>query len=187
MRNRMMIKRGLCVSLAGAVLVLAAAPLAAQSFSSLKNHDTNAPLDVDAERIEVRDREQIAVFSGNVKVVQGDLTLTADEIRVYYQRSGDSNPTIERLDATGDVRLVSPTDKARAQNGVYDVEERTITMTGAVELQRRADTLKGQRLQVNLTSGAATLDGAPPRGTEPAIRVTGRFTVPPKQSEPQSR
>lgn len=184
-----MIERSLLVPLASALLLLSASPLAAQSFSSLKNHDTEAPLDVDAERIEVRDKEKIAVFSGNVKVLQGDLTLTADEMRVYYEQVGDGDPTIQRLDASGNVRLVSPTDKARAQNGVYDVQERTVTMTGDVQLQRRDDVLNGQRLQVNLTSGTATLDGAPPRGAEPAIRVTGRFAVPPKQSDdkPQSR
>lgn len=184
-----MIERGLLVPLASALLLLSASPAAAQGFSSLKNHDTEAPLDVDAERIEVRDKEKIAVFSGSVKVVQGDLTLTADEMRVYYQQVGDGDPTIQRLDASGNVRLISPTDKARARNGVYDVEERTVTMTGDVQLQRRQDVLNGQRLQVNLTSGTATLDGAPPRGNTPAIRVTGRFSVPPKQSDdkPQSR
>ena len=45
--------------------------------SALKGHDTDAPVDVAADRIEVQDRADRAIFSGNVEVRQGNLQLSA--------------------------------------------------------------------------------------------------------------
>ena len=68
-----------------ALLVLAG-PAAAQT-SALKGHDTDAPIDFDAARIEVRDKDQQASLSGDVKIRQGDLTLDADPVKLFYLRS----------------------------------------------------------------------------------------------------
>ena len=46
-----------------------------QPRSALKGHNSNAPVDVTADRIEVQDRANRAIFSGNVTSTQGDMTL----------------------------------------------------------------------------------------------------------------
>ena len=51
-----------------AALPLASAALAQESVSALKGHDPDAPIDVAADRIEVQDRSDRAVFAGNVHV-----------------------------------------------------------------------------------------------------------------------
>ena len=55
-----------------------------QPLSALNGHNTNAPVDVTAERIEVQDRADRAVFSGNVHVTQADLTLDTARLTVAY-------------------------------------------------------------------------------------------------------
>jgi lipopolysaccharide export system protein LptA len=79
------------LSLAFAATVMLAAPLpVAAQVSALKGLDTSAPIDVDAARIEIQDAANQAVFSGDVVIRQGKLTLYADSVKVLYTRkSGD--------------------------------------------------------------------------------------------------
>lgn len=151
-------------------------PVAAQ-VSALKGLDSSAPIDVDAARIEIQDAANQAVFTGAVVIRQGNLTLYADSVKVLYtQKSG--NPEMQRLDARGNVKLVSPSERATADVGIYDVDGRIITMTGNVTLDRGGSVLKGQRLVLNLVTGQSSFDA---RGAGPAAtpgRVTGRFVVP---------
>lgn len=157
------------------------APAVAQ-VSGLKGFDSNAPIDVDAARIELQDSASQAVFSGDVVIRQGALTLYADSVKVLYVRTGNDTQ-MQRLDARGNVRLVSPTEKATGNAAIYDVKGRIITMTGNVTLNRGGSNLQGQRLVLNLATGQSSFDargGAAAKPGAPAGRVTGRFTVPPR-------
>jgi lipopolysaccharide export system protein LptA len=161
--------------------ILACLALAAPGFaqvSALKGLDTSAPIDVDAARIEIQDAANQAVFSGDVVIRQGQLTLYADSVKVLYTRkSGD--PEMQRLDARGNVRLVSPTERATANTGIYDVDGRIITMTGNVVLDRGGSVLKGERLVLNLATGQSSFDARGGASAKAAPgRVTGRFVVP---------
>jgi lipopolysaccharide export system protein LptA len=164
-----------------------AAPAAAQT-SALKGLDTGAPIDVDAVRIEIEDAEDQAVFSGAVVIRQGRLTLNADTVRVLYKRDGAGNLAMQRLDARGNVKLVSPTERATARSGIYDVGGKIITLSGDVVLDRGGSNLKGQRLVLNLVNGQTSFDGrgggtAAAPGTKPG-RVSGRFIVPERSPKP---
>jgi lipopolysaccharide export system protein LptA len=166
--------------LIAALLLGLAVPAASQGAgpgaSALKNHDTRAPIDIDAERIEVRDRESQAIFTGDVQVKQAAMNLGAATLRVFYERSGGGNPTILRIDAEGGVSLTTPSERARASYGIYDVSQRQLTMIGDVVLTQGDSVLRGQRLAIDLDSGRSTLDGATGGGAR--SRVTGRFVVP---------
>ena len=159
--------------------LLAAAPALAQD-SALKGHDSNAPIDVSADRIEVRDADNQATFSGAVSIRQGTMTLDAASVRVFYTRTKSDAPEISRMDAQGAVKLTSPSETATARYGIYDVAQRQVTMVGDVVLTRGGNVLRGQRLAIDLDSGRSTLDGAGAPGVTPGAggRVTGRFVVP---------
>ncbi|WP_374763069.1 LptA/OstA family protein [Yunchengibacter salinarum] len=158
-----------------AALMMLMAPITAHAQSVLKEHDTYQPLDISAERLEVKQKEGRALFEGAVKVVQGKLTLTADELTVFYENAQESDdPSIRRLDARGDVMLTSTTEKVTADWGVYDVDRRLVTMGGDVQLTRNDSVVRGKRLELDLETGLTKLDGA--KGDE--NRVRGRFSVP---------
>jgi len=170
-----------------AILVLLIAlvntvPALAQSTSALKHHDTNAAVDFDAARIEVLDKQNQAVLSGAVKVRQGDLDLAAEQIKVFYQqKAGDR--VVKRMDASGGVRLTSPSETATGRLGIYDVERRLVTVTGGVVLTQGQSVLRGERLAIDLDSGRSTIDGrsgaeTPAQAGQPSGRVTGHFVVP---------
>ncbi len=165
-----------------ALLAFAATPAAAQGIttSALRGLDTKAPIDVDADRIDVLDQQNQAIFTGNVRVRQANLTLEADRIKVAYARPAGSkggDPVIQRLDADGNVRLATPTERATGRFGIYDVDKRILTLIGDVVLTQGTTKVKGNRLTIDLASGRSTLDGRTSTG-QPGSRVSGRFAVP---------
>ena len=97
------------------VAVAVAQPALGQGAgSALKGHDTDAPVDVAADRIEVQDRANRAIFSGNVDVRQGNLRLNAARITVVYANSGGGGTAIERIEATRRRHHAQPDARPRA-------------------------------------------------------------------------
>ncbi|WP_414901522.1 LptA/OstA family protein [Sphingomonas flavalba] len=164
-------------------LLLLGASGATAHAQALKNHDTRAPVDVEADRIEVQDRADRAIFSGNVRVRQSGLALDSQRVTVAYaDAAAGSSIQIRRLDAAGGVVVRSRGETARGDFAIYDLDRRQITMLGNVILDQGSNHLRGARLVYDLDSGRASVDGAATGG--PRIeggtggRVTGRFTVP---------
>lgn len=164
-----------------AVAIVAAGPAGAQA---LKNHNANAPVDFEADRIEVQDRADRAVLAGNVKVRQGNLALDAARLTVAYTGALTAgNPTVQRLDASGGVTVRSPGETASGEFASYDLNRRLITMIGGVTLNQGANVVRGGRLVIDLNSGRSVIDGSAVGGA-PGVsggtggRVSGRFSVP---------
>lgn len=153
--------------------LVAVAPAMGQS--GLRGHNSNAPVDVGADRIEVQDRNNRAIFSGNVVARQGDLNFNSARLTVVYANSGGSGTDIQRLEASGGVTLRSPSETARSQFAIYDVDRRIVTMIGGVTLNQGGNHVQGGRLVLDLDSHRAVMDGGTASN---GGRVTGRFTVP---------
>lgn len=149
---------------------------AQSGVSALKGHDSDAPVDVAADRIEVQDRADRAIFVGNVQVRQAELTLATERLTVAY--TNEEGVQIQRLDAAGGVVVRSPSETATGNFGIYDLDRRLITLVGDVKLVRGGSQVNGQRLVIDLESGRAVIDGGPRGVNQGGGRVTGRFTVP---------
>jgi len=164
-----------------AFAALGLAPAVGQQTSALRGHNSNAPVNVAADRIEVQDRADRAVFSGNVVATQADMTLTAPRVTVAYARSGGVQ--IERIDASGGVTVRSPSETAKGQFGIYDLNARLITLVGGVTLTQGQSHVSGARLVIDLNTGRAVMDGGGAPGTKSSGgRVTGTFTVPQRKT-----
>jgi lipopolysaccharide export system protein LptA len=162
-----------------------------QGVSALKGHNSNAPVDVTADRIEVQDRADRAIFVGNVHATQADMTLDTERLTVAYSSkaagasgasSGPGGVQIHRLDAAGGVVVHSAAETARGDFGIYDLDRRLITIIGNVRLTQGNNVVNGARLVINLDSGRAVIDGGPPGVNQSGGRVSGHFTVPQKNS-----
>lgn len=150
--------------------------LAQDPVSALKGHNADAPIDVAANRIEVQERADRAVFVGDVRVRQASLTLDTARLTVAYSSAGGIQ--IRRLDASGGVVVRSPSETARGNFGIYDLDRKLITLVGDVQLSRGGSQIAGQRLTIDLNSGRAVVDGGPAGVGQSGGRVTGHFTVP---------
>ncbi|WP_174273456.1 LptA/OstA family protein [Sphingomonas bacterium] len=171
-----------------AVPALAALPAIAlaQGVSALKNHDSNAPVDVTSDRIEVQDRQDRAIFVGNVHATQGTMVMDAQRMTVAYAKpAGGGELQIQRIDASGGVTVVDPSERAKGSYGIYDLNRRIITLIGGVSLVRGGNTVNGARLVIDLNTGRSTVDGSAAGGAgvpgstgKSGGRVTGHFAVP---------
>jgi lipopolysaccharide export system protein LptA len=165
-----------------AVTLLGVGAAHAQQVSALKGHDSRAPVDISADRGEAQDRADRVVFAGNVLVRQEELTLRTARLTVAYS-TGDGID-INRIDASGGVTVTSPSETARGDFAVYDLDEGLITMVGNVRLERGGSFLSGERLTIDLNTGRAVMDGGLRGVNQGGGRVSGRFTVPKKNSKP---
>ena len=146
-------------------LMLAPACLAQEAKIAFGDmaQDTSLPVEVAADQFSVNTADGTAVFSGNVVVTQGEMTLSAAEVRVQY--SADQSE-IDQLIATGGVSISNLADSAVAEEAVYTVATGVIVLTGSVRLAQGPSTLQGQKLTINLSDGSGVMEG----------RVTTTFT-----------
>ncbi|WP_343080340.1 lipopolysaccharide transport periplasmic protein LptA [Ostreiculturibacter nitratireducens] len=142
------------------VFVLTALPALAQgtgvSFGGIRA-DTTQPVEVSADQLAVNQNDGTATFTGNVIVGQGEMRLSAAEVRVEYA-TGDQRK-IERLHATGGVTLVSGADAAEAAEAVYTIDTGVVVMTGSVLLTQGQSAISGEKLTVDLKSGTGVMEG----------------------------
>ncbi len=153
-------------------------PAPAQVFG---NHNSNAPVDFNAGRIEVQDRADRVVLSGAVRVEQAGLVLNAARMTVAYRNAGGIE--IDRIDASGGVTIRKAGDTASGNVAIYDLNRRLITLIGNVTLTQGTNRLSGGRVIIDLESGRSTIDGRSTGGSsvgsqDSSGRVSGTFTVP---------
>ena len=151
---------------------------------AIAGHNSNAPVNYSADRIELQDRQNRVVLSGGVDITQGGLRLQAARTQVNYTDAGSLK--IQRITATGGVTVTRGSEHAAGEVAVYDFNRRVITLAGNVRLNRGGDTLNGGRLVIDLMSGVSSVDGRA-NGSSSVTgsvnstgggRVSGSFSVP---------
>jgi lipopolysaccharide export system protein LptA len=159
-------------------------PNAMQGFS--QNRDQ--PVRIEAATLEMLDRKKEATFSGNVKVVQGDTTMTSSTLVVFYESSPapgaapagggtkastaakDAPPmqsstpgpggasSIKRLEAQGNVVVTQKDQIVTGDTAVFEAKTNLITMLGEVVVTQCKNVLHGDRLLVDMTTGISRLE-----------------------------
>lgn len=77
------------------------------------------------------DREQQRYIArGAAKVTQGDKSVEADTLTAYYRQPQGGGTQVYRYAAVGAVRISTPTQRAVADSGVYDVDSGVFVLTG---------------------------------------------------------
>ena len=156
------------IFLAGALLLGASSGAMAQNAGVPGGfkHDSTQPIKISADALEVRQNEQIAVFTGSVDARQGDVRMQAQTLTVTYDPEAEDTSqsgAIRKVRAEGDV-FISSTDSTASGNWAdYDVASGNITMGGVVTLTQgtgdRSNVIGGNALTINLNSGVARMQG----------------------------
>ena len=176
--------------IAAALLVMAGAPLHAQPSKGPPNalqgfsQNRNQPVQIEAATLEVRDKDKVATFSGDVKVKQGDTGLRCKSLVVFYEGNDVTGKTlqaatpgpggqqkIKRLEARGGVVVTQKEQTATGETGIFDMKTNTVTLNGNVVMTQGQNVLRGDRLVVDLTSGVSRVES----GKNGQGRVQGLF------------
>lgn len=135
------------------------------------------PVQVDGDRLEVLENEGIAVFEGNVRVVQGDTVLRTGRLVIRYARDGGGSPAtggaqIDRLEASGGVNIQTATQVATGETGTYDMKTEILTLSGRrVTLSEDGNVATGCLLTVDMRANRSRLEGCRDQGSRPTILI----------------
>ena len=142
-------------------------PNALQGFS--QNRDQ--PVKIQAASLEVREKDKMATFTGDVQVFQGDTEMRCKSLVVFYEedtgkkdalKAAEPGPSgqraISRIEAKGGVVVVQKDQHAQGDTAFFNMKENTVTLVGNVIVMRGQDVLRGHRLVVDLTSGVSKMD-----------------------------
>jgi lipopolysaccharide export system protein LptA len=177
-----------------AVLLLAAGTLAAAAQTKPPAEDQGSgmpnalqgfarnrsePVKIDANRLEVHDKEKLAIFSGNVFVQQGDTNMRCPELRVFYEGevakgagpAGDKSAAAKPSDAKpsdakssdakpGDAKPAAAS-AAKASTTENNVQQRIkrLEALGGVIVTSKDQKATGDRADFDMKANVVTLFG----------------------------
>lgn len=164
-------------------------PASLQAAEGTK-YNTDKPIEITANELEVLQKDQVAEFRGNVIAVQGDLKMTSDVMTVHYktgEQAKADGQSISSIEVKGNVFLSTPEETAEGKSGYYDVMQENITLTEDVVLTRGENVVKGRELVYDLKTGRSQIVGAAKAQTKDGkpIRVRG-FFVPAKKTDKET-
>nr|WP_227269268.1 lipopolysaccharide transport periplasmic protein LptA [Roseobacter sp. H9] len=125
------------------------------AFGSIQQN-SGLPVEVTSENLSVDQAAGTATFTENVVIVQGEMRLSANRVLVVYDTDARD---VERIEATGDVILISGEDAAESERADYNVDDGTIVMTGNVLVVQGPSALTSDRMTVQLDAGTAQMSG----------------------------
>ena len=147
--------------------------------------DRNAPMDVEANALDLLDSSGKAIFTGNVAAKQGDLLLRTAELTAFYsgqtgmgfasaaddavpKAKGQEKGEIVRLEARRKVLLTSKDQKATADWADFNVKTNTALLGGGVLVTRstedplKNDVISGERIRMDLITGISHVESETP-------------------------
>lgn len=139
--------------------ILASAQGTPVAFGGLQ-HDSELPVEVTADQLNVDQAAGTAIFTGDVLVGQGTMRLSANRVKVEYAtENGEVTGRISEMQATGDVVLVNGAEAAESEKAVYTIDTGSVVMTGNVLLTQGQNALSGDRLVIDLDTGKGVMEG----------------------------
>jgi lipopolysaccharide export system protein LptA len=186
-----MIRRMALPLLLAVGLTAAAAPFSrAQTVdTTAAAQDAKTPKDVnvEADQMEVLDKEHRAIFKGHVVATRGTTTLKCDTLVVTYQdkpptstdkpasgaqqtsgdqpASGGKKTEVTFLDASGNTTIVTGGQTITGETAHMDVKANTVTVNGAVKVVQGKTIVTGQKLVADLTTNRSEMTGGRVKGS----------------------
>jgi lipopolysaccharide export system protein LptA len=171
----------------GAVLLMAAPALCAgqdadkgsgdQAFSGMKLSG-DKPIQVESDKLEVHEKDNTALFTGNVNVVQGTTLLKAGRMTVHYVKGAgggsiaNGSANIDSIEVDGKVYVKTDDQIATGDHGTYDMKTQILVLEGdQVVLTQGDNVVIGCKLTANLQTGLSKLDGCGGGGKTSTGRV----------------
>jgi lipopolysaccharide export system protein LptA len=132
----------------------------AKASSLLKKTEEESledPIKITSQRVDYDNQKQEAIYSGEVKVVKGDITLTADTIRVFFRGKDQS---VKMIQAEGKLRIWWKDRYAEAEKGVYDDQLKTLILSGSPKTWQDENMVKGDKITYNLEDERVVVEGS---------------------------
>jgi len=162
---------------------------AADPSSNKKKDDEK--IHISAETLTVDSGSKYAEFSGNVKVIQGDTTITSDRLRIFYneipadnKKSADVEKAIQKIIAQGHVKIKFEDKLAETEEAVYTTKDKIFVLSGDnSKITTAGNSISGSKITVYRTDGRIKIESSKEKPVE-AIFYSGESE---KQASPDSK
>jgi lipopolysaccharide export system protein LptA len=156
----------------GTIALVAAAALFANTAWTADQPQTgqpdNEPIQIVADQLISYNDDKYAEFVGNVKVTQGEFTITSDKLRIYYQgelledeKKGSDEEVLKKIIATGNVKISSEQYNAEADKAEYDTAEKTVILSGEnSKVISGKNSISGSKITLNQKSGQVKVESS---------------------------
>ncbi len=123
-----------------------------------KDWDSDRPMSIESESLDaIRESgKRRMIFTGNVNVVQGNLTIRCDRLDAFYP--ADTNQP-DRLRCRGNVRLRQGDQRARCDEAVYDRVADRLTCKGNAVFEEDGNELHGAMIDIDLAAETMHVTG----------------------------
>lgn len=173
----------------GTIALVTAAALFANDSWAVDQPETgqpdNEPIQIVADKLISYNDDKYAEFIGNVKVTQGDFTITSDKLRIYYQgellgneKKGGDEDLLKKIIATGNVKISSEKYQAETDKAEYDTSAKTVVLSGEnSKVISGKNSITGSIITLNQISGQVKVESS---GTK---RIKAEFFTKEKASD----
>lgn len=133
------------------LLVFVACPTAAGALST----DREQPVRIDADSASLDDRNRIAVYRGDVVIVQGSLRISGDLVTMYF----DENYDLATLVAEGEPARFNqrpnggPPQTGEAARIEYQVESGAMLFAGSAEIVQGEFRMQAEQIDYDSVTG----------------------------------
>lgn len=138
----------------------------ATSASTVTN---KGPVDIEADQMEVLQKEKQAIFTGKVVAKREDVTLKTDRLVVVYadvkQPDGSMKPDVTNLDAKGNVVIITKRETITGDWAKLDPATDILEVGGKVSLTQGTTVLQGSHLTANLKTNKMDMTGGRVKGS----------------------
>lgn len=124
---------------------------------SLTAQAQDVSVDVTSDSLEVERLKGVAVFKGDVKALYKDVTLTSNVLKIVYDEKSVTDNKIEKIIATGNVKLIQGTDTVVSEFAEYFVNKDVIIFKENVVMDRNGNILEGDHLTMNTITKKAKM------------------------------
>ena len=128
--------------------------------------DREKPMDASANNATLDDKTGLTTLTGDVKVVQGSMNITASKLVIYKDKNGD----VSKMIATGAPAFFSqqqqanqPVSKAWGSTMNYSVANQTVTITGNARVEQQKDKFTGQKIVYHMDKALVQATGGKQR------------------------
>jgi lipopolysaccharide export system protein LptA len=139
------------------MIAVAAFASLAVAEETVPEHDSSLPVEITAQQLEALQQQRQTIFRGDVIVVQGDITLKSDVLTVYLHEQQNQ---IDRMVATGSVRVEQLDRIATAAEAVYLRSDETLTLKGAARVEQGSNSVFGDEIIIFLQEERTLVKGS---------------------------
>lgn len=126
------------------------------------------PISITSNKMTIKSLEDKIIFEGAVFIKKGDLTIKADHAEVFMSESSSllidpaakEKREVSRIETTGNVDIRQGEKYAKAEKGVYDQKEETITLTGGAEAWEKEYRVKGKVITLFIAENRSLVEGS---------------------------